>query len=87
MVSLLSGQPLNWGQGLQKRVGGLQPGHAGSSFSKLPSKPLKIIFITLNLVRRGPRELLRILVFFQSDREPSVYEKYLRKPGLARFGL
>jgi len=39
MVPLLSGQPLSWGQGLQERVRG-STRHAGSSFSKPPSKPL-----------------------------------------------
>jgi len=36
-------------RGLKNRVRGSQPGHAGSSFLKPPSKPLKIINLSLRI--------------------------------------
>ena len=46
LVPLLSGQPLT-GDRAPRTGQGSQPGHAGSSISKAPSKPLKIINLSL----------------------------------------
>jgi hypothetical protein len=64
MVSLLNGQPLSRGQGLQERVRGSQPGHAGSSNLKAPSKPPKIIDLSLQIqFRQGPENYLKFRFF------------------------